>query len=132
MNSGNIIQANTIEGFSGESDISEFWKDHFSNLLNANPCDANLKSSIMGKFDNVHYSNDMLISNEMISEAVEIGKFAGPDGVYAESIKFAHHRLHALLSFCFSLCFTHSYMPKDMIETTIVPIINNKCGNLCR
>ena len=123
--------ANTIEGFSGETDISEFWKDHFCKLLNANPCNDILKSSIMGKFDSVHYSNDMLISSEMISGAIhklEIGKSAGPDGVYAESIKFVHQ--HVLLSFCFSLCFTHSYMPKDMIETTMVPIIKNKCGNL--
>ena len=60
----------------------------------------------------------MLISSEIISEAInklEIGKSAGPDGVYAKSVKFAHHRL-----LCFNLCFTHSYMPKDMIETTIV------------
>ena len=50
--------------------------------------------------------------------------------VYAKFIKFAHHRLHVLLSFCFSLCFTHSYKHKGMIETTIVQIIKNKCGNL--
>ena len=83
LNSGNTIQANTIEGFSGETDISEFWKDHFSKLLNANPCDAIIKSSIMGKFDSVHYSNDMLISSGMISEAIdklEIGKSTGPNG----------------------------------------------------
>ena len=30
---------------------------------------------------------------------------------------------------CFSLCFTPGYMPADMTETTIVPIIKNKCGN---
>ena len=70
MNSDNIIPAVTFEGFSGETDISEFWKDHFSKLLNANPCDANLKSSIMGKFDRVHYSNNMLNSSEIFSEAI--------------------------------------------------------------
>ena len=45
----------------------------------------------------------------------------------AESIKFAHHRIHVLLYLCFSLCLT---MPLDMIKTTIVPVIKNKCGNL--
>ena len=58
----------------------------------------------------------------LISEAIkklECGKSAGPDGVYAESTKFAHPRLHVLLSICFSLCFTHRYMPADMMETTI-------------
>ena len=69
----------------------------------------------------------------MIQEAVgnlECGKSAGPDGIFAESIKFAHHRIHVLLSLCFSLCLTHAYMPLDMIKTTIVPVIKNKCGNL--
>ena len=45
----------------------------------------------MGKIDSVHYYNDMLISNEMISEAIhklQIDKSVGLDGVYAESIKF--------------------------------------------
>ena len=32
--------------------------------------DAILKSSIMGKVESVYYSNDMLMSSEMISEAI--------------------------------------------------------------
>ena len=79
------------------------------------------------------YSNDMIISVKLIQEAVgnlECGKSAGPDGIFAESIKFAHHRILVLLSLCFSLCSTHGYMPLDMIKTTIVPVIKNKCGNL--
>ena len=76
----------------------------------------------MNKLDNVQYSNDMIISMKLIQEAVgnlECGKWAGPDGIFAESIKFAHHRIHVLLSLCFSLCLTHGYMPLDMIKTTI-------------
>ena len=87
----------------------------------------------MSKLDNVQYSNDMIISIKLIQEAVgnlECGKSAGPDGIFAESIKFVHHRIHVLLSLCFSLCLTHGYMPLDMIKTTIVPVIKNKCGNL--
>ena len=38
--------------------------------------------------------------------------------------------MHVLLSLCFSLCFTHGYMLLDMIKTTIVPVIKNKCVNL--
>ena len=133
MNSGNTFQANTIDGASGETDISNYWKDHFYKLLNTNYCDTILKSSIMSKHDNVQYSSDKIISIKLIQEAVgnlECGKSAGPDGIFAESIKFAHHRIHVLLSLCFSSCFTHEYMPLDMIKTTIVPVIKNKCGNL--
>ena len=120
MNSGNTFQANTIDGASGETDISNYWKDHFYKLLITNFFDTILKSSIMSKHDNVQYSSDKIISIKLIQEAVgnlECGKSAGPDGIFAESIKFAHHRIHVLLSLCFSSCFTHEYMPLDMIKT---------------
>ena len=81
----------------------------------------------------VQYSNDMIISINLIQEAVgnlECGKSAGPDGIIAEFNKFAHHKIHVLLSLCFSLFLTHGYMPLDMIKTTIVPVIKDKCGNL--
>ena len=58
----------------------------------------------MDKFNKVLYCNDMLIPSSLILEAIkklECGKSAGPDGVYAESIKFAHPRLHVLLSILF-------------------------------
>ena len=89
LNSVNYFQANTIDGVSGETDISSFWKDHFCKLLDTNDCDTILNPSIMSKLDNVQYSNDMIISIKLIQEAVgnlECGKLAGPDGIFAESI----------------------------------------------
>ena len=68
-----------------------------------------------------------MIPDNLISEAInklKCGKSAGPDGVHAEAIKYAHPRLYVLLSFCFSLYFTHGYMPANMIETTIGCLIH--------
>ena len=48
----------------------------------------------------------------------------------AEYFKFAHDKLPALLSLCFTLFFTHCYLPLSMIETITVPIVKNECGNL--
>ena len=107
MNSRNAIQANSIGGCSGEAGIADYWKNHFSKLLNANSYDATLKTSLMSKFNNVLYCNYMIIPCSLISEAInklESGKSPGPDDVYAESIKFDHPRLHVVLSICFSLC----------------------------
>ena len=86
MNSGNAIQANTIDGCSGKADIAHFWKNHFSKLLKAHSYDATLKTSLMSKFNKVLYCNDMLIPSSLISEAIkklECGKSAGPDGVHS-------------------------------------------------
>ena len=51
LNSGIFFHANTIAGVSSETDISNFWKDPFYKLLNANNCDTILKSSIISKLD---------------------------------------------------------------------------------
>ena len=57
-------------------------------------------------------------------------KTSSPDGISPESLRFSHDRLHVLLSLCFSACISHSYPPKSLLETTIVPVIKNKCGCL--
>ena len=51
-------------------------------------------------------------------------------GVCAEAIKFAQNRIAILLSLLFTSCLSHGYLPTAMIETTIVPIVKNKCGNI--
>ena len=75
----------------------------------------------------------MLVSTEDIHNIVnklKFGKSSGPVGISAESLKFSHSRLYVLLSLCFSLCLTHGYLPTSLMETTSVPIVQNKCGNL--
>ena len=75
----------------------------------------------------------MLVISEYIRNIVnklKCGKSSGPDGISAESLKFSYSWLYVLLSLCFSLCLTHGYLPKSVMETTIVPIVKNKCGNL--
>ena len=70
--------------------------------------------------------DNIIFPSNLISEAIkrlDIGKSARPDVIYAEPIKFAHHRLRVLLCMCFSTCPTHGYMSANMIETTIVSIL---------
>ena len=67
--------------------------------------------------------------SNLISQ-LKCGKAARSDDLCAKYFKFAHDKLHALLSMCFTLFFTHCYLPLSMIETIIVLIVNNKCGNL--
>ena len=62
---------------------------------------------------------------------MKCGKAAGSDDLCAEYFKIAHNKLHILLSMCFPLFFTHSYLPALMIETITVPIVKDKCVNLC-
>ena len=75
----------------------------------------------------------MSVLTKSVSEIIgklECGKSAGPDGIGAEYLKFSNIKIHILLSLCFTLCLAHGYLPPAMIETTIVPIVKNKSGNL--
>ena len=127
------ILSNCIDDVSGEVDISNFWKEDFERILNGVICNAQLKQSVVGKLQSIKYDENMLVCSEDICNIVnklKCGKSSGPDGISAESLKFSHSRLYVLLSLCFSLCLTHGYLPKSLMETTIVPIVKNKCGNL--
>ena len=133
LNSCKSILTNMIDGISGESNITNLWKNHFCNILNANVCDSDLKNNIMVQLENIQYTNDMTVSARDVSNLIsqlKCGKAAGSDDLCAEYFRFAHDKLHALLSMCFTLFFTHCYLPLSMIETIIVPIVKNKCGNL--
>ena len=75
----------------------------------------------------------MAVLIKSVSEIIgklECGKSAGPDGISAEYLKFSNIKIHVVLSMCFTLCLAHGYLPPAMTETTIVPIIKNKPGNL--
>ena len=87
----------------------------------------------MGKLENVQNTDDMTISSVDVSYLIgqlKCDKAAGSYDLCAEYYKFTHLKLNVLLSLCFKLFFTHSYMHSSMIETIIVSIVKNKCGNL--
>ena len=88
---------------------------------------------MLSKFDYIEHDSNMAVSTKSVSEIIsklECKKSAGPDGIDAEYLKFLTIKIHVLLSMCFTLCLTHGYIPQAMIETTIVPIVKNKSGNL--
>ena len=87
----------------------------------------------MVQLENIQYTNDMTVSARDVSNLIsqlKCGKAAGSDELCGEYFKFAHDTLYALLSMCFTLFFTHCYLPLSMNETIIVPIVKNKCGNV--
>ena len=112
INQTSNVIASSIDGILGEFNISVFWKDHFSSILNpSGSSNANLKNSIMSKLDDVQYSENMIVNSRVTSKLIselESGKSSGPDNISPESLKFASNRLSVLLSLCFSVCLSHS------------------------
>ena len=133
MNTSSNIQANVIDCITGPDNIADYWRQHFQKILNSNDCDISLKSNIMRKFEGIQHNPEMVVSTNCVSQIVdnlECGKSAGPDGICAEYLKFSNDKISILLALCFAVCLSHGYLPTALIETTIVPIVKNKSGNL--
>ena len=133
INQNSQLHATTIDGINGEANIANYWRNHFHGILNSNVCDQALKNSILGTLDDIQHDARMTVCYtdvQTLIHKLEFGKSAGPDGICAEALKCAHDQLSVLLSLCFTLFLSHGYLPPKLIETTIVPIIKNKCGNI--
>ena len=80
----NVI-ASSIDGISSECNISVFWKDHFSSILNSSGSfNVRLQNSIMSTLDDVQYSVNMVVSSRVTSKLtseLESGKSSGPDHI---------------------------------------------------
>ena len=55
MNPCNNVQANVIDGITGQEDIADYWKEHFYKILNANDYDHNLTADVSRKLQNVQH-----------------------------------------------------------------------------
>ena len=71
LNSCKSILTNVIDGISGESNITNLWKKHFCNILNANVCDSDLKNNIIVQLENIQYTNDMTVSARNVSSQLK-------------------------------------------------------------
>ena len=94
---------------------------------------STLKNSTLGTLDDIQHDARMTVCYtdvQTLIRKLEFGRSAGLDGICAEALKCAHDHLSVLLSLCFTLILSHGYLPQEVIETTIFPIIKNKCGNI--
>lgn len=69
--------------------------------------------------------NDIL----KILQSIKRGKSPGHDGLSIEHLQYAGQYITDVLAQFFSLCLRHSYLPKILTRTLVVPIPKNKTGN---
>ncbi|KAJ8720684.1 hypothetical protein PYW08_006149 [Mythimna loreyi] len=58
------------------------------------------------------------------------GKSPGHDGLSIEHFKHAGVHVPRVLSMLFNLCISHSYVPEELMKTTVVPIWKNRTGDI--
>ena len=75
----------------------------------------------------------MLVSvNEVLKlvDNLESNKSAGMDGLNGECMKNVVFILSVSISFCFTCMLKHSYLPPAMLDSVIIPLAKNRCGDL--
>ena len=68
-----------------------------------------------------------MISDEDVKSSVKslsANKACGLDNLFAEHILYANPSIHALLSICFNAFIVHGFLPSDLTDTVLVPIVN--------
>ena len=132
LNKSKSTLSNCINGTTGEGDIANLWKNHYSILLNSSKDDSS-KDFVYDSFKNISFNQGMHVTvNEVLYlvHSLESGKSAGLDGLNGECLKYADVILSVSLSFCFTCMFKHSYLPSAMLDSVIIPLVKNKCGDL--
>lgn len=122
--------ANSVNNVSGDENIAAMWKRHYSNILNCNN-DLSKKDYVLKHLKNVgenYYFNVEDVRQSI--KSLKLGKSAGLDALFAEHLVCAADRLIVLLSTLFTMMLQHSFIPSDLMNTVIVPILKDKKGSI--
>ena len=133
--SGSTPLSSTVGGAVGHEQIASMWHDHYKSLLNSSK-DIRDKAFVLGQFKKIsenNFSFDCYFKPHDIHEAIKDlkpGKAVGRDYLASEHIKYSCKRITILISLLFNCCIAHGYLPVDMLDTVIVPLIKDKKGDI--
>ncbi|KAJ8714409.1 hypothetical protein PYW07_002634 [Mythimna separata] len=58
------------------------------------------------------------------------GKSPGHDGLSVEHLRNAGVHLPRVLAMLFNVCLSHAYLPHELMQTLVVPIVKNRTGDM--
>ena len=117
----------TVGGHTGQQDVSNMWKQYFSNLLNSSQIRNNYQ------VPEVSLESFQVITGDEVAEAMKNlkkGKSPGSDGIQAEHLKYSDDCLCDLLAKLFNCFIIHGYLPKAFMYTVLVPVVKDKKNDL--
>ncbi|KAG7310128.1 hypothetical protein JYU34_004669 [Plutella xylostella] len=118
----------SVEGKCEPKDIANRFKEHFKvePCVNKKACSNNTDLSNETRLRVRFSAKDVLHTIKHMTR----GKSPGHDGLSIEHLQNAGAHLPRILCMFYNLCISHSYLPQDMIETIVVPVIKNKTGDI--
>jgi len=132
INTNNTPLATKVGKAQGEVEITSLWKGYFETLLNSSKV-ADDKVYVEETINNCEGKSDITISVIDIQRALtclKAGKSAGSDDLVSEHLMYAGNRTITLLVSLFNMILTHGYMPDRVMNTTLVPLVKDKAGDI--
>ena len=124
LNNNKIPISDTICGITGENQIAQKWRDHFKSLLNS--CSNSGLPNSDEHDDNISNFSDFKVIE--VYDAIcklKLGKSAGLDGLRSEHFLNASSNLSCVVTLLFNACVNHQYLPVEIMNTVIVPIVKD-------
>lgn len=131
-NSKSSVNADVINGHTGDTAISEMWKNHYQALYNSVQ-DNGAKKEFLDRLSQLDkYSNTYVINVQDISmycNKQKKGKAVGPDGIPMEALVYGGTRLHIHLALLFNCFIKTGYVPRSFMQSLIIPLIKSKSAD---
>ena len=107
-------------GTSGESNIVNLWKDHFSAIANPVGFTAN-RDQVMNALGTIPGHNDVINVHELrqIVRGLKSKKVVGNDGIPSEVYKLASERLLTIMSIFLSGCMLSGKLSSTRMNVVI-------------
>jgi exonuclease III len=124
--------ATTVGGVTGEENIANMFRKHYEGLLTS-VTDQRHKSYVdeaLCEYSNIPEMCVTRVEIQTIIDNLQCGKSSGCDGLSAEHLKHASHRLSVMLSMCLSAMCVHGHVPQAMLNVVLVPIVKSKTGDV--
>ncbi|XP_063630079.1 uncharacterized protein LOC134801443 [Cydia splendana] len=116
----------SVDGISNPREIADLFKDKFTLSSPLGPaCRAFGAESQKGELSIFIYAKDI----SKVVKNMTKGKSPGRDGLSIEHLRHAGPHLPRVLSLLLNLCLGHSYLPPELLETLVVPVIKNRTGD---
>ena len=118
------IVPNVVNNSSGKENISNMWKDHFREIFNSSK-EFSMKSVALDKLKLGNKYFDRFLTSDVINakKALKNGKSCGKDNLHAEHFKYADDKFAVLMSILINAMIVHEFLPVNMLDTIIVPIL---------
>jgi len=134
---GRSEQTEFTDGINDPAAVADLFAAQFEKACAHNSVDRSyvLLKEFLDKYDDYTGAADYSchISMETVDKCVrsmKLQKAAGPDGIKAEHLVFAHPIVILVLTEVFSCMLRHRYVPSGLCSGIVIPLPKDKSGNL--